>query len=173
MPILSEQAPSQNTKNVLTNVAVPQQLQTPPDELVLPPVLVPKLQLEKPPTSVPYHTTHMEPLPSTSTNYKSEPLSLEMFNHAATDLNEKGVINLKRYKKYLYKSLHIVNMDPTFLFGHLDPANRFAMEGLNMAFAAELNRDGKPLPKLLFIDVMVEKTQKLIEHQSIITSDFH
>ena len=50
------------------------------------------------------------------------------------------------------------------MFGHLDPANRFAMEGLNMAFAAELHRDGKPLPKLLFIDVMVEKTQKLIEH---------
>ena len=38
------------------------------------------------------------------------------------------------------------------------------MEGLNMAFAAELHRDGKPLPKLLFIDIMVEKTQKLIEH---------
>ena len=35
------------------------------------------------------------------------------------------------------------------MFGHLDPANRFAMEGLNMAFAKELNRDGKPLPKLL------------------------
>ena len=102
LPILSEQAPSQNTKNVLTNVAVPQLLQTPPDELVLPPVLVPKLQLEKPltNTTVPYHATHMEPLPSTSTDYKSKPLSLEMFNHAVTDLNEKGVINLKKYKKY-------------------------------------------------------------------------
>ena len=55
-------------------------------------------------------------------------------------------------------------MDPTFMFGHLDPTNRFAMEGLNMAFTAELHRDGKPLPKLLFIDVMVEKTQHLIEH---------
>ena len=55
-------------------------------------------------------------------------------------------------------------MDPTFMFGHLDPANRFAMEGLNMAFAAELHREGKPLPKLLFINVMVEKTQKLINH---------
>ena len=108
LPILSEQAPSQNTKNALTNVAVPQLPKTPPDELVLPPVLVPKLQLEKPPTtiSVPYHTTHMEPLPSTSTDYKSKPLSLEMFNCATTDLNEKGVINLKRYKKYLYKSPH-------------------------------------------------------------------
>ena len=50
------------------------------------------------------------------------------------------------------------------MFGHLDPANRFAMEGLNMAFAAELHRDGKPLPKLLFIDIMVEKTQHLINH---------
>ena len=110
LPILSEQAPSQNTKNALTNVAVPQLLQTPPDELILPPVLVQKLQLEKPPTNttVPYHATHMEPLPSTSTatNYKSKPLSLEMFNCAATDLNEKGVINLKKYKKYLYKPPH-------------------------------------------------------------------
>ena len=33
-----------------------------------------------------------------------------------------------------------------------------------MAFAVELLRDEKPLPKLLFIDIMVEKTQKLIEH---------
>ena len=95
LPILSEQAPSQNTKNTLTTVAVPQQLQPPPDELILPPVLVPKLRMNK-------------PLPSTSTatNYKSKPLSLEMFNRAATDLNEKGVINLKKYKKYLYKPPH-------------------------------------------------------------------
>ena len=55
-------------------------------------------------------------------------------------------------------------MDPAFLFGHLDPANRFAMEGLNMAFAAELHHEGKPLPKTLFLDVMVEKTQHLINH---------
>ena len=102
LPILSEQAPPQNTKNVLTNITVPRLLQTPPDELVLPPVLVPKLQLEKPPTSVLYHTTHMKPLPSTSTDYKSKSLSLEMFNCAATNLNEKGVINLKKYQKYLY-----------------------------------------------------------------------
>ena len=43
LPILSEQAPLQNTKNALTTVAVPQQPQSPPDELILPPVLVPKL----------------------------------------------------------------------------------------------------------------------------------
>ena len=108
LPILSEQAPSQNTKNALTTIAVPQQPQPPPDELILPPVLVPKLQMTKPPPVVPYCATHMEPLPSTSTatDYKSEPLSLEMFNRDATDLNEKGVINLKKYKKYLYKPPH-------------------------------------------------------------------
>ena len=69
LPILSEQAPPQNAKNALTTVAVPQQLQPPPDELILPPVLVPKLQMNKSlaTATVPYHTTHMEPLPSTST----------------------------------------------------------------------------------------------------------
>ena len=51
-------------------------------------------------------------------------------------------------------------MDPAFMFGHLDLANQFAMEVLNMAFATELHRQGKPLPKLLFIDVMVEKNTK-------------
>ena len=107
LPILSELAPLQNIKNALTTVAVPQLSQTPPDELVLPPVLVPKLQMEttNPLTtiSVPYHPSQLEPLPTTSTDYKSRPLSLEMFNCAATNLNEKGVINLKRYKKYLYQ----------------------------------------------------------------------
>ena len=108
MPILSELAPSQNNKNALITAAVPQLPQTPPAELVLPPVLVPKLQMEKSPTtiSVPYPTSHLEPLPSTSTDYKSKPLSLEMFNHAATNLNEKGVIDLKRYKKYLHQPQH-------------------------------------------------------------------
>ena len=48
----------------------------------------------------------MDPMPLTSTGYKSKPLSLEMFDHATTDLNEKGVINLKKYKKYLYKLPH-------------------------------------------------------------------
>ena len=108
LPILSEQAPSQNTKNALTTVTVPQLSQTPPDELVPPLVMVPKLQLEKPPTTitVPYHASHMDPIPLTSTDYKSKPLSLEMFNRAATNLNEKGVINLRKYKKYLYKPPH-------------------------------------------------------------------
>ena len=43
LPILSELAPSQNNNNALTTVAVPQLPQIPPAEIVLPPVLVPKL----------------------------------------------------------------------------------------------------------------------------------
>ena len=70
--------------------------------------LMPKLQTPKPQPVVPYCTTPVEPLPltSTTTNYSSEPMSLEMFNRAATDLNEKGIINIKKYKKYLYKTPH-------------------------------------------------------------------
>ena len=34
---------------------------------------------------------------------KTGPLSLEMFNHAASDLDDKGIINLKTYSKYLSK----------------------------------------------------------------------
>ena len=55
-------------------------------------------------------------------------------------------------------------MDPAFLLGHLDHTNQFAIEGLNMAFARELHKEGKPLPKTLFLDVLVKKTQQLIEH---------
>ena len=55
-------------------------------------------------------------------------------------------------------------MDPAMLFGHLNPANNFAMGGLPMALARALLLEGKPLPKTLFLDVMVEKTQILIEH---------
>ena len=38
-----------------------------------------------------------------STTVKTGLLSLEMFNHADTDLNDRGVINLKKYSKYLNK----------------------------------------------------------------------
>ena len=34
---------------------------------------------------------------------KTGPLSLEMFNHAASNVSDKGVINLKKYSKYLNK----------------------------------------------------------------------
>ena len=59
LPILSEQTPSQNNGDVFTPVTVSHLSQTPPDELILPPVIVPKLQMEttKPSTtvSIPFH----------------------------------------------------------------------------------------------------------------------
>ena len=48
-------------------------------------------------------------------------------------------------------------MDPALLFGYLDPANNFVMGGLPIALTRELLLEGKPLPKTLFLDVMVEK----------------
>ena len=41
LPILSEQTSLQNNENVITPITVPQLSQTPLDELILPPVLVP------------------------------------------------------------------------------------------------------------------------------------
>ena len=106
LSILAECALLQNA-NALTTVAVPQQSQPSPVHM-LPPALMPKLQIPKPQPVVPYCATPMEPLPSTSAtpDYQSEPISLEMFNHAASDLNNKGVINIKKYKRYLYKPGH-------------------------------------------------------------------
>ena len=104
LPILSEHI-SQNAKNALTTVAVPLQSSTPSDELIPPPILVLKLHLTKLPPAIPYRSTPVDPQPSSfiATDYKTEPISLEMFNHAATDPNEKGVIDIKKYKKFLRK----------------------------------------------------------------------
>ena len=57
-----------------------------------------------------------------------------------------------------------MNPNDQFVFEGLDPANRFAMESVNMAFGAELITDGKLLPKDLFLDIMIEKTQMLVTH---------
>ena len=57
-----------------------------------------------------------------------------------------------------------MNPNDKFAFEELDPANRFAMEGLNMAYATELIYDGKPLPKEIFLDIMIEKTQMSVTH---------
>ena len=46
----------------------------------------------------------------------------------------------------------------------MDPAIQFSIEGENMAFATELAADRKDLPKGLFLDIMTEKTQMLINH---------
>ena len=59
------------------------------------------------PAMVPHrhHTKYNKPkmaLPCTKTPTENEPISLELFNRAATDLNEKGEIELNRYKKYLF-----------------------------------------------------------------------
>ena len=46
----------------------------------------------------------------------------------------------------------------------MDPANLFVMEGENMVFATELAADRTDLPKGLFLDLMIEKTQMLHTH---------
>ena len=56
LPILSELTHSQNNENVITPVAVSPLSQTPPDELILPPVLVPRLQMD---TEKPLTTTNV------------------------------------------------------------------------------------------------------------------
>ena len=56
------------------------------------------------PTLVP-HCHQMKPIklkmatPLMSTNTKTEPLSLELFNHAAVDLDQKGEIELRDIQK--------------------------------------------------------------------------
>ena len=55
-------------------------------------------------------------------------------------------------------------MNPDFEFEGLDPAKRFAMDGLNMSYATDLIYDGKSIPKELFLDIMIEKTQMLVTH---------
>ena len=54
-----------------------------------------------------------------------------------------------------------MNPDNQFAFEGLDPANRFTMDGLNMAFTTELIADGKPLPKDFFLDIMIEKNSNV------------
>ena len=95
LPILSElKFPANNqNKNIDTTIAVSQNPQITTDELLLP-TLVPHRQMKtiKPKTFT----------PSMSTNTKTELLSLELFNRAAADLDQKGEIELERYKKYLF-----------------------------------------------------------------------
>ena len=75
LPILSELTPSQNNDDVITPVAVSQVSQTPLDELILPPITVPKLQMEtaKPSTttSIPFHPFRLEPSCMNSTDVKT------------------------------------------------------------------------------------------------------
>ena len=167
LPILAERALPQNAKNALTSVAVPHQPQPSPVESMIQPVLMPKLSTTKPQPVVPYRAAPMEPLPSTSTTseYQSEPISLEMFNCAVADLNDKGVINIKSIRNIsINLDINFHKMNPHQLLGLTGPANNFAMGGLPMQFANILIADGKQVPQTLFMDIMVEKTQILIEH---------
>ena len=96
LPILSEFVHPTNTKttNLDATNAVSQKSSSTRDEQSLP-AMVPCR----------HHTKSNKPkmaLPSTKTPTKTEPISLELFDHAATNLNEKGEIELNRYKKYLF-----------------------------------------------------------------------
>ena len=75
LPILSELTPLHNNDDVITPVAVFHLSQTLQDELILPPIMVPKLQMEtaKPSAtaSIPFHPFQLEPLPMTSTDVKT------------------------------------------------------------------------------------------------------
>ena len=106
LPILSELT-SSKTETRITPTTVASLHQITPDELTLPPVLIPKLQVttSSPSTSAVtqpvqlvqgpvYNTQRVKHTPVENT---VEPVSLEMFNKAATDLDNKGVIDLKKY----------------------------------------------------------------------------
>ena len=96
LPILSELKFPTNNKNtnVDTTTAVSRKPTT-PDEQSLP-------------TLAPCHHTKLikpkmaTPLMSTTTKTDLEPISLELFNRAAADLDKKGEIELEHYKKYLF-----------------------------------------------------------------------
>ena len=112
LPMLLELASSRN--KIKSTHTTPATLhQTTPDELILPPVLIPKLQVtpSSPSTSAVSQPVHLVQGPvyksqrtrHTSEDETTEPVSLEMCNKAATDLDTKGVINLIRLTKYLTK----------------------------------------------------------------------
>ena len=103
LPILSELTSSKNNENVITPATVSKLSQTPPDELILPPILVLQVHVA---TEIPSSTIdeplHLEPTPKLSAkDVKLEPVSLEMFNRAVSDLNTKVIINSKKYNRYL------------------------------------------------------------------------
>ena len=94
LPILSEFVHPTNTKNtnVDTTNVVSQKSSPTGNEQSLP-AMVPHR----------HHTKSNKPkmtVPSTKT--QTEPISLELFNRAADNLNEKGEIELKCYRKYLF-----------------------------------------------------------------------
>ena len=104
LPILSELASSKN-ETMITPTTVSTLPQTTLDELILPPVFIPRLQVA---TSTPPMTAITEPicldqgpvylnqrLNQTPKNITTKPVSLEMFNRATSDLNQKELSILK------------------------------------------------------------------------------
>ena len=110
LPMLSELA-SSRTKSRTTPTDASHQ--TTSDKLLTPPILKPRLQAapSSQSTSAAQPSTQLIRGPInrnqkskyTSEGDISEPVSLEMFNKAALDLETKGVINLKKYTRYLTK----------------------------------------------------------------------
>ena len=91
LPILSEFVHPTNNKNTNIDTTAAVSHKSSSDEQSLP-AMVPRR-----------HTKTNKPkiaLPSTKT--QTEPISLELFNRAAVDLDKKGEIELKRYQKYLF-----------------------------------------------------------------------
>ena len=96
--ILSEAA-SSRTRTKTTPTTASTLHQTTPDELILPPVLIPRLQVtpSSPSTSVVPQPVHLVQGPvyksqktkHTSEDETTEPVPLEMFNKVATDLESK------------------------------------------------------------------------------------
>ena len=91
-------------------------------------------------------------LPSTKIQTEMEPISLELFNHAATDLNEKGR-NRTENTRNTYTT--VIKMDAAF---------EFTVNRPNMEFASDLIRTGCTVPASLFIDIMAEKCQLINRH---------
>ena len=110
LPILSEQI-KPKCKSLITPTTASTLHQTTPDELTLPPILVPRLQVmtSAPSTSAVTQPVHLNTRPvyfkqkSARFHNDNKPISLELFNKAVSKLNTKGVINLKKYNKYLVK----------------------------------------------------------------------
>ena len=110
LPMLSELS-SSRTKSQTTPTAA--SCQTASDKLLTPPILKPRLQVapSSPSTSTVQPSVQLNRGPVnrnqrskyTSEGDTTEPVSLEMFNKAVTDLETKGVISLKKYTKYLTK----------------------------------------------------------------------
>ena len=107
LPISSELTSSKNkNKTIITPTAVSNISQTPLDELILPPVLFLWLQVPTTPpsTSTMDEPTCLEPDPKLNPkDVKPKPVWIEMFNGAASDLNTKRIVNLKKYDHYLVK----------------------------------------------------------------------